>query len=82
MITKETLTEKFADLRDIGQQTREYTPEEMAWAYIKGYNHAINIACEFLETIVTRHKSFFGEHEQRVFDDDFIKRFRKETKIK
>ena len=27
-------------------------------------------------------RSFFGRHEERVFDDDFIRKFREETKIK
>lgn len=82
LITKETLTEKFADLRGIGQQTREYTPEEMTFAFVEGYNYGITVTSRVLERAVVHRKSLFGKHEERVFDDDFIKKFKEETKIK
>ena len=81
-MTKEQLTEKFADIRDVSHITKEYTPEEMTIAYVNGYNDAINIACKIFEGAVVYHKSFFGKVEERVFDDDFIKDFRETTKIK
>ena len=81
-MTKRELTEKFASIRGISHITREFTPEEMAIAYVNGYNEAINIACKILEGAVVYHKSFFGKVEERVFDDDFIKSFRETTKIK
>lgn len=81
-MTKKELTEKFASIRDIGHNTREYTPEEMASAYIKGYERAIDITCQVLEGLVMYRRSFFGRSEERVFDDDFIKDFRIKFKIK
>lgn len=81
-MTKRELTEKFASIRGIAHTTREFTPEEMAIAYVNGYNDAINIACKIFEGAVVYHKSFFGKVEERVFDDDFIKSFRETTKIK
>ena len=81
-MTKRELTEKFASIRGISHITREFTPEEMAIAYVNGYNDAINIACKIFEGAVVYHKSFFGKVEERVFDDDFIKSFRETTKIK
>ena len=81
-MTKEQLTEKFADIRGVSHITKEYTPEEMTIAYVNGYNDAINIACKIFEGAVVYHKSFFGKVEERVFDDDFIKSFRETTKIK
>ena len=79
-MTKEQLTEKFASIRGISHITREFTPEEMAIAYVNGYNDAINIACKIFEAVVY-HRNLFGK-ETRVFDDDFIKNFREATKIK
>lgn len=81
-MTKEQLTEKFASIRGVGHNTREYTPEEMASAYVKGYEYAIDIACELLESVVMYRRSFFGRSEERAFDDDFIRKFREVTKIK
>lgn len=81
-MTKEQLTEKFASIRGVGHNTREYTPEEMAFAYVKGYEYAIDIACQVLEGLVMYRRSFFGRSEERVFDDDFIERIREATKIK
>lgn len=81
-MTKEQLTAKFASLRGVGHSTREYTPEEMAFAYVKGYEYAIDIACQVLEGLVMYRRSFFGRSEERVFDDDFIEKFRETTKIK
>jgi hypothetical protein len=81
-MTKEQLTEKFASIRGVSHITREYTPEEMASAYVKGYEYAIDIACQVLEGLVMYRRSFFGRSEERVFDDDFIKKFREATKIK
>ena len=81
-MTKKELTEKFASIRDVGHNIREYTPEEMTIAYVNGYNDAINIAYKIFEGAVVYHKSFFGKVEERVFDDDFIKSFRETTKIK
>ena len=81
-MTKEQLTEKFANIRGVSHITREYTPEEMTVAYINGYNEAINIACKILEGAVVYHRNLFGRVEKRVFDDDFIKDFREITKIK
>lgn len=81
-MTKEQLTEKFANIRGVSHITKEYTPEEMTIAYVNGYNDAINIACKIFEGAVVYHKSFFGKVEERVFDDDFIKSFRETTKIK
>ena len=81
-MTKKELTEKFADIRKVGKDVKEYTPEEMTVAYVNGYNDAINIACKILEGAIVYHKSLFGKTEQRVFDDDFIKNFRETTKIK
>lgn len=80
-MTKEQLTEKFASIRGVGHNTREYTPEEMAFAYVKGYEYAIDIACQVLEGLVMYRRSFFGRSEERVCDDDFIKKFREATKI-
>ena len=37
-MTKRELTEKFASIRGIAHTTREFTPEEMAIAYVNGYN--------------------------------------------
>lgn len=82
IMTKKELTEKFADIRKIGKHAKEYTPEEMTIAYVNGYNDAINIACKIFEGAVVYHRSLFGKVEKRVFDDDFIKDFRKTTKIK
>lgn len=81
-MTKEQLTEKFANIRGVSHITREYTPEEMTTAYVNGYNEAINIACKILEGAVVYHRNLFGKVETRVFDDDFIKDFRETTKIK
>ena len=81
-MTKRELTEKFASIRGISHITREFTPEEMASAYVKGYEHAIDIACQVLEGLVMYRRSFFDRSEERVFDDDFIKKFREATKIK
>ena len=81
-MTKRELTEKFASIRGISHITREFTPEEMAIAYVNGYNEAINIACKILEGAVVYHRNLFGKVETRVFDDDFIKDFRETTKIK
>lgn len=81
-MTKEQLTEKFASIRGVGHNTREYTPEEMAFAYVKGYEYAIDIACQVLEGLVMYRRSFFGRSEERVFDDDFIEKFRETNKIK
>lgn len=81
-MTKEQLTEKFASIRGIGHNTREYTPEEMASAYVKGYEYAIDIACQVLKGLVMYRSSLFGRSEERVFDDDFIEKFRETTKIK
>ena len=81
-MTKEQLTEKFASIRGVSHNTREYTPEEMSRAYINGYKRAIDIACEVLESAVMYRRNFFGRSEERVFDDDFIEKFREETKIK
>lgn len=80
-MTKEQLTEKFASIRGVGHNTREYTPEEMAFAFIKGYDMAIDIACELLESIVMYRKSFFGRSEHRVIDDATIREFRERNKI-
>lgn len=81
-MTKEQLTEKFANIRGVSHITREYTPEEMTIAYVNGYNEAINIACKIFEGAIVYHRSLFGKVEERVFDDDFIKDFRETTKIK
>ena len=81
-MTKRELTEKFASIRGVGHNTREYTPEEMAFAYVKGYEYAIDLACQVLESLVMYRRSFFGRSEERVCDDDFIKSFRETTKIK
>lgn len=81
-MTKRELTEKFASIRGVGHNTREYTPEEMASAYVNGYNEAMNIACQVLEGLVMYRRSFFGRSEERVCDDDFIEKFRETTKIK
>ena len=81
-MTKRELTEKFASIRGISHITREFTPEEMASAYVKGYEYAIDIACQVLEGLVMYRRSFFGRSEERVFDDDFIEKFREATKIK
>lgn len=81
-MTKKELTEKFASIRDVGHNTREYTPKEMTIAYVNGYNDAINITCKILEGAIVYYKSLFGKVEERVFDDDFIKSFRETTKIK
>lgn len=48
-MTKKELTEKFASIRDVDHNTREYTPEEMTIVYVNGYNDAINNACKILE---------------------------------
>lgn len=81
-MTKDLLTEKFASIRGVGHNTREYTPEEMTTAYVKGYEYAIDIACQVLEGLVMYRRSFFGRSEERVCDDDFIEKFRETTKIK
>lgn len=81
-MTKRELTEKFASIRGVGHNTREYTPEEMTIAYVNGYNEAMNIACQVLEGLVMYRRSFFGRSEERVCDDDFIEKFRETTKIK
>ena len=81
-MTKEQLTAKFASIRGVGHNTREYTPEEMSRAYVKGYEHAIDIACQVLEGLVMYRRSFFGRSEERVCDDDFIEKFKEKTKIK
>ncbi len=81
-MTKRELTEKFASIRGISHITREFTPEEMASAYVKGYEYAIDIACQVLEGLVMYRRSFFGRSEERVCDDDFIEKFRETTKIK
>ena len=81
-MTKRELTEKFASIRGVGHNTREYTPEEMAFAYVKGYEYAIDLACQVLEGLVMYRRSFFGRSEERVCDDDFIEKFRETTKIK
>jgi hypothetical protein len=81
-MTKKELTEKFASIRGISHITREFTPEEMTTAYVKGYEHAIDIACQVLEGLVMYRRSFFGRSEERVFDDDFIEKLRETTKIK
>ena len=81
-MTKRELTEKFASIRGISHITREFTPEEMTVAYVNGYNEAIDIACQVLEGLVMYRRSFFGRSEERVCDDDFIKKFRETTKIK
>lgn len=80
-MTKKELTEKFASIRDVANDTKEYTPEEMTIAYVNGYKNAMDIACELLESVVMYRKSFFGRREKRIFDDDFIRRFREENKI-
>lgn len=81
-MTKKELTEKFASIRGISHITREFTPEEMTIAYIHGYERAIDLACQVLEGLVMYRRSFFGRSEERVFDDDFIEKFRETTKIK
>lgn len=81
-MTKRELTEKFASIRGISHTTKEFTPEEMASAYVKGYEYAIDIACQVLEGLVMYRRSFFGRSEERVCDDDFIEKFREATKIK
>ena len=78
---KKELTEKFASIRDVDHNTREYTPEEMSFAYIKGYERAIDIACRVLEGAVIYRRSLFGRLEERVFDDDFIRKFKEKNKI-
>lgn len=81
-MTKKELIEKFASIRGVGHNTREYTPEEMSRAYIKGYEYAIDLACQVFEDAIAHHRTLFGKREIRVFDDDFIKKFREVTKIK
>ena len=81
-MTKRELTEKFASIRGISHITREFTPEEMATAYVNGYERAIDLACQVLEGLVMYRRSFFGRSEERVCDDDFIEKFRETTKIK
>jgi hypothetical protein len=81
-MTKKELTEKFANIRGISHITREFTPEEMTFAYVKGYECAIDIACQVLESLVMYRRNLFGRSEERVFDDDFIEKFRETTKIK
>lgn len=81
-MTKELLTAKFASIRGVGRNTREYTPEEMTIAYIHGYERAIDLACQVLDGLVMYRRSFFGRSEERVCDDDFIEKFRETTKIK
>ena len=81
-MTKREITEKFASIRGVGHNTREYTPEEMTSAYVTGYEYAIDIACRVLEGLVMYRRSFFGRSEERVCDDDFIEKFRETTKIK
>lgn len=80
-MTKKELTEKFASIRGISHITREFTPEEMAIAYIHGYERAIDLACQVLEGLVMYRRSFFGRSEERVFDDDFIRKFKEKNKI-
>lgn len=80
-MTKKELTEKFASIRRVANDTKEYTPQEMTFAYVTGYERAIDIACKLLESVVMYRKSFFGRREERIFDDDFIRRFREENKI-
>lgn len=80
-MTKRELTEKFASIRGISHITREFTPEEMATAYVNGYERAIDLACQVLEGLVMYRRSFFGRSEERVFDDDFIEKFREANKI-
>lgn len=80
-MTKKELTEKFASIRGVDHNTREYTPEEMSFAYIKGYERAIDIACRVLEGAVIYRRSLFGRLEERVFDDDFIRKFKEKNKI-
>lgn len=80
-MTKKELTEKFASIRGISHTTREFTPEEMTVAYVNGYNEAMNIACELLESIVMYRKSLFGRSEHRVIDDATIREFRERNKI-
>lgn len=80
-MTKKELTEKFASIRGVGHNIREYTPEEMAFAYVKGYEYAMDIACKMLESIVMYRKSFFGRSERRVIDDATIREFRERNKI-
>lgn len=81
-MTKKELTEKFASIRGISHTTREFTPEEMTIAYVNGYNEAIGLACQVFENVTASRRTLFGEREIRVFDDDFIKKFREVTKIK
>lgn len=80
-MTKKELTEKIASIRGIGHNTREYTPEEMTFAYIKGYEHAMDTACKLLKSAVMYRRTFFGRQEERVFDDAFIRKFREANKI-
>lgn len=80
-MTKKELTEKFASIRGISHITREFTPEEMTVAYVNGYNEAMNIACQVLEGAVIYRRSLFGRLEERVFDDDFIRKFKEKNKI-
>lgn len=80
-MTKKELTEKFASIRGISHITREFTPEEMTIAYVNGYNEAINIACRVLEGAVIYRRRLFGRLEERVFDDDFIRKFKEKNKI-
>lgn len=83
IMTRKELTEKFASIRGVSHTTREFTPEEMSIAYINGHNEAIDKVCKILENVtVTYNKRFFGRSEERVFDDDFIEKFRETTKIK
>ena len=53
----------------------------MSFAYIKGYERAIDIACRVLEGAVIYRRSLFGRLEERVFDDDFIRKFKEKNKI-
>ena len=80
-MTKQEFTETFARIRGVEPNKKEYTPEDMTFAYVKGYERAIDIACKVLEGAVMYRKSLFGRTETRVFDDDFIKNFRETTKI-
>ncbi len=81
-MNKREITEKFASIRGISHITREFNPEEMATAYVNGYERAIDLACQVLEGLVMYRRSFFGRSEERVCDDDFIEKFRETTKIK
>lgn len=81
LMTKKRLTEKFASIRDVAHDAKEYTPEDMTFAYVKGHEHAMDTACKLLKSAVMYRRTFFGRQEERVFDDAFIRKFREANKI-